>query len=110
MRKWRLEHPQLHRNQLKKDSKKYKERHPEKLKERIAKAVKNWRLNNPEKNKAHRVVASAIRNGTLVKEPCFCDNPDTQAHHSDYSKPLDVEWLCKIHHTLADKQIRRYTK
>lgn len=103
MKKWRKEHPQAERNQQKKDGILYRERHPEKAKEQITKAVSNWRKNNPEKNRAHRVVFSAKRNGTLIQQPCFCGNPKTEAHHKDYSKPLQVEWLCKIHHSLADK-------
>jgi len=103
---WRLENPQKQRNQQRKDAVLYKQRHPEKVKERVKIAVRNWRKNNPEKVKAHRKVYSAVRNGTLIKEPCFCGETKVQAHHYDYSKPLDVEWLCKDHHVLADKQMR----
>lgn len=48
---------------------------------------------------AHRAVKSAIRNGVLVREPCeVCGKEKVDAHHDDYSKPLDVRWLCRFHH------------
>jgi hypothetical protein len=42
---------------------------------------------------------SAIKNGKLTPEPCeVCGKNKTQGHHEDYSKPLDVIWLCVRHH------------
>ena len=58
-----------------------------------------WRLDNPDKYRAHLRVASAIRRGLLVKMPCkICGNPRTDAHHTDYRRPLKVIWLCRFHH------------
>lgn len=35
----------------------------------------------------------------LAPSPCsICGVKRTQAHHSDYSMPLNVKWLCKRHH------------
>lgn len=56
---------------------------------------------------ARRMTRNAIRTGRLVKQPCsVCGNPDVQAHHEDYMKPLDIIWLCKAchvkHHTKAE--------
>lgn len=54
---------------------------------------------NPEKRKAHYAVGNAIRAGKLVRIPCeVCGNPKSQAHHEDYSRHLDVTWLCATHH------------
>jgi len=73
----------------------------------MLKQQKKYRLNNPEKYHARNIVAHALRNGTLVKEPCMkCGNPKTQCHHKDYSKPLEVDWLCfKCHRELEHNQI-----
>ena len=35
----------------------------------------------------------------LEKKPCeSCGSMSSQAHHHDYSKPLEVVWLCPAHH------------
>ena len=54
----------------------------------------------PLKYKAHNVVANAIRDKKLFKEPCeVCGTNDAiHAHHDDYAKPLNVRWLCATHH------------
>ena len=49
----------------------------------------------PEKRRANFTVQTAIRNGTLVQQPCEqCEDSPTHAHHDDYFKPLQVRWLC----------------
>ncbi len=48
---------------------------------------------------ARTAVSNAIRDKRLVRQPCeVCNNPKVQAHHIDYSKPLEVRWLCLEHH------------
>lgn len=70
-------------------------------------AMKKWRLRNPLKVKAYRAVYVAVRNGSLKKKPCKkCGAIKAEAHHTDYSKPLKVVWLCKQHHVEADKIMR----
>ena len=47
---------------------------------------------------------NAIRDGKIKQEPCaVCGSAKSQGHHEDYSKPLDVIWLCSRHH--ADRHI-----
>lgn len=59
-----------------------------------------WRQANPEKYKAQTAVGNAVRDGRLSREPCkTCGSTAyVHAHHQDYSKPLDVTWLCAAHH------------
>lgn len=53
------------------------------------------RLKNPEKHRARRLLGYAVRHGKIKKLPCeFCDDPKSEAHHYDYSKPYDVTWAC----------------
>lgn len=61
------------------------------------------RLKNPHKWEARAAVKKALKNGTLVKKSCeVCDNPKVEAHHPDHNKPLDIKWLCRLHHGQAD--------
>ncbi len=55
---------------------------------------------NPVKRAAHSAVSNAVRDGRLTKQPCEVCGATTkvEAHHPDYSKPLDVQWLCFRHH------------
>lgn len=65
---------------------------------------RRYRENNPEKHRAHRLMWNAIRRGDLVRETCaVCGAHKVEGHHEDYSKPLDVIWLCKKHHLEAHK-------
>lgn len=62
------------------------------------KAQRKQRTQHPEKNKARVAVGNAIRDGKLTKQPCFECGAPAEAHHPDYSQPLDVVWLCPKHH------------
>lgn len=68
-------------------------------KERIYSGWKAWIARHPAKRSAHIIVGNALRDGKLRKAPCeVCGHLTVEAHHDDYSKPLEVRWLCKIHH------------
>ena len=93
--------------------------------ERFKNQIKEYRQNNPgavletrvkmcEKNptqkNAHMVIDAAINAG-VVERPdhcygCGCANSEhrIEAHHHDYSKPLEVIWLCTPCHRRMDKQ------
>lgn len=62
--------------------------------------VQRFERDHPDKKKAHTAVNNALRSGKLEKRPCaFCGCQDgLEAHHHDYSKPLDVTWLCRPCH------------
>lgn len=63
----------------------------------------------PEKERAKRAVRTALETGILIR-PAACSRCGTtpkrfrdgrsglQAHHSDYNRPLVVEWLCLACH------------
>ena len=70
-----------------------------------AKALPKGRDN--KRRKANGVVNNAIRSGRLQKQPCtICGEKRAQAHHEDYSKPLDVIWYCVRHHNDRHIEIR----
>lgn len=41
-----------------------------------------------------------IKRGKIIPQPCsICNSLDNiEAHHEDYTKPLEVIWLCREHH------------
>jgi len=54
---------------------------------------------NPRARYCHLFVYLALKSGKVVREPCeICGNPKTDAHHDDYSKPMEIRWLCRSHH------------
>ena len=61
---------------------------------------KRWLL-YPEKTKARVAVHYALKTGRLTR-PDHCESclkkRFAESHHEDYSKKLDVEWLCKKCH------------
>jgi hypothetical protein len=65
-----------------------------------AEIKRNWQKRNAEKRAAHVILGNAVRDGRIEK-PSNCQrcrmstvSRRLHAHHDDYAKPLDVEWLC----------------
>lgn len=59
-----------------------------------------WQNENPEAYKCHYTTHNAIRDGKIIRQPCrICGNKKSHAHHWDYSKPFDIDWLCAVHHS-----------
>jgi hypothetical protein len=60
-----------------------------------------WKSRNKDKIRAHAAVERALKRGIIVK-PKYCTNCASsrrlEAHHQDYTKLLDVTWLCKLCH------------
>jgi hypothetical protein len=52
---------------------------------------------------ARRKAQEAKARGRLVAHPCEdCGVMLVEMHHEDYSKPLEIRWLCRRHHRKAD--------
>lgn len=74
-----------------------------------ARSTRN-RVLSPEALKrcnARHYVKTYVRRGKVRKLPCLiCGNPDVESHHEDYTKPLEVVWLCKGHHGAVGKGLK----
>ena len=63
-------------------------------------AQSEYKINNREKINAQASLNRYIRRGYITRLPCqICGDLKSQGHHEDYSRPLDVIWLCRKHHS-----------
>jgi ATPase subunit of ABC transporter with duplicated ATPase domains len=75
----------------------------EKGRKAVAKAQQNYRQKEEYslKQNARKKVLRAVKSGKIIK-PSLCEickrERFLEAHHIDYSKPLEVQWLCKECH------------
>lgn len=71
---------------------------------------KRTRGEHPEKYRAQAIINTRIARGKLQK-PNVCQvcgkEGRVEAHHADYSKPLDVIWCCKKCHYHLDEERRQ---
>ena len=72
-------------------------------KKRNARRQREWRgiPENGAKHDARLAVRAAVKAGNIIK-PDACvvcgSDKDIQGHHEDYTKPLEVAWLCRDCH------------
>lgn len=71
----------------------YRERHNERS------AAQRNDPKNKIKISARAKANRAIKSGKLTRLPCeVCNIEPAEAHHDDYTKPLEIKWLCSSHH------------
>ena len=72
-----------------------------------AEATSEWQRKHPEAVSARGKISRAIKAGKLER-PLNCSNcggvRKISAHHQDYSKPLEVKWLCSSCHKLIHQK------
>lgn len=70
--------------------------------ERLNQWQRDWYQKNKEKRRAHVVLHRAIKKGIIVRSS-VCEKCNEQCkadgHHENYSKPLQVVWLCRKCHS-----------
>lgn len=61
-----------------------------------------------EKQNARELVVASLRRGVLLRpkkcSECPSRNCKIEAHHDNYSKPLEVRWLCKNCHRIFHRE------
>jgi hypothetical protein len=61
-----------------------------------------WEQKNGHKRKAEQMATYAQKRGVIKKpdacQRCGATGVELEKHHPDYSKPLEVQWLCTICH------------
>jgi hypothetical protein len=89
----------------------YRERNREKERERCRRVKKRagWKKKrDPLKEKASRTLRNAVAAGKVHK-PAACEMCHraciAHGHHHDYSKPLEVAWLCSICHGFVHRKV-----
>jgi hypothetical protein len=53
----------------------------------------------PIQCKAQNALCTKVKSGKIIRLPCeVCGEKRVHGHHDDYAKPLEVRWLCSVHH------------
>ena len=101
-KKWVENNREKHRQHCRKSNAAHSDQRLEYLRE--------YRRRHPDKYKATAKINHLIEDGKLTKpNSCeVCGNVGrVEAHHRDYSKPLDVVWCCKKCHYKLDEERRQ---
>lgn len=77
----------------------------------VNKRASRWHAGNPGVRRVHYLLNKAVKAGDVIKadacEACGRDGIRLHGHHDDYSKPLEVRWLCgschRAHHKAMDR-------
>ena len=65
----------------------------------IAVMAKRYRSKYPQRERAGNAIVTELRAGRMIRQPCeLCGEVKVDGHHDDYDKPLEVRWLCRVHH------------
>lgn len=87
----------------------YREQNKEKVKDQERKTGDQWRRANLDKAAIYQQVNRALKRGVITKskncEGCFAQLPPhmIHGHHRDYSKPLELYWVCHNCHMLTHR-------
>lgn len=76
---------------------------PERKRAKLA-YEKRYRKELPSRQRAHNAAVRALRAGKLTRKPCEVCGKRAEMHHDDYVKPLEVRWLCALHHHAAHRK------
>ncbi len=86
-------------------TKKY--RQTKKGKQNVFQAVYRSIEKHQEKQNARMKLHWAIKSGKIVKPNCCSkckEEKKLEAHHTDYSQPFKVKWLCKVCHKIIHRK------
>lgn len=65
----------------------------------VTAASENWTADERIKENARGESKRAYYRGEITRKPCErCGSENSEKHHDDYSKPLEVRWLCRKCH------------
>ena len=89
-RKWREDNPE-------------RVRHHNRIKRSYRESQRAWHKKNKARvsvmTRASSAANRALRRGKIKRQPCtVCGEEAQHMHHFDYAKPLEVIWLCVLHH------------
>lgn len=77
----------------------WREKNREEAREQNRKNARKHAKENYHKIRARWSVKNAIKRGRVERGICqICGAEGAEAHHSNYSDPLKIEWFCKTHH------------
>ena len=99
---------QVRRDIIAEHHRRWRKQHADKVK----RSINKWRRKSPKQLTAYDAVKYAIKTGKIDRsDTCeICgDETKTHAHHSDYTKPLSVDFLCPLCHAMIHRTVRLFS-
>ena len=112
-REKRKEYVQMNKETIKEYQKAYKKQYSQLNREKMRDYRKQYYHRNPEKQIVRNMLNNAVKSGKVHK-PVFCSSCEgdkhLEAHHTDYTKPLEVLWLCRSCHVDLHRGLREESR